>query len=58
MIAELRRRAKPDLPAALFTGDGSDALKIAAREYGCAVLTKPVKPAYSRAFLGLGGGRN
>jgi DNA-binding response OmpR family regulator len=35
----------------LLTGDGSDALKIAAREYGCAVLTKPVKPASLRAFL-------
>lgn len=52
VIAELRRRAKRDLPAALLTGDGSDALKIAAREYGCAVLTKPVKPASLRAFLG------
>lgn len=31
VIAELRRRAKRDLPAALLTGDGSDALKIAAR---------------------------
>ena len=51
VIAELRRRAKCDLPAALLTGDGSDALKHAAREYGCAVLTKPVKPASLRAFL-------
>ncbi len=51
VIAELRRRAKRDLPAALLTGDGSDALKHAAREYGCAVLTKPVKPASLRAFL-------
>jgi PAS domain S-box-containing protein len=58
VIAELRRRAKWDLPAALLTGDGSDALKIAAREYGCAVLTKPVKPASLRAFLGARGVRN
>lgn len=57
VIAELRRRAKRDLPAALLTGDGSDALKIAAREYGCAVLTKPVKPASLRAFLGARGVR-
>lgn len=57
VIAELRRRAKRDLPAALLTGDGSDALKIAAREYGCAVLTKPVKPASLRAFLGARGAR-
>lgn len=57
VIAELRRRAKRDLPAALLTGDGSDTLKHAAREYGCAVLTKPVKPASLRAFLAARGGR-
>jgi Na+/proline symporter/signal transduction histidine kinase len=51
VIAELRRCAKRDFPAALLTGDGSDALKQTAREYGCAVLTKPVKPASLRAFL-------
>jgi Na+/proline symporter/signal transduction histidine kinase len=55
VIAELRRRAKRDLPAALLTGDGSDTLKHAAREYGCAVLTKPVKPASLRAWLGAWG---
>ena len=52
VIAELRRRARRDLPAALLTGDGSDPLKNAAREYGCTVLTKPVKPASLRAWLG------
>lgn len=52
VIAELRRRARRDLPAALLTGDGSDTLKNAAREYGCTVLTKPVKPASLRAWLG------
>ncbi len=51
VIAELRRRAQRDFPAALLTGDGSDALKHAAREYACAVLTKPVKPASLRAWL-------
>lgn len=51
VIAELRRRAKRDLPAALLTGDGSDALKHAARDYGCVVLTKPIKPASLRAWL-------
>ena len=50
--AELRRRARRDLPAALLTGDGSDPLKNAAREYGCTGLTKPVKPACLRAWLG------
>ena len=57
VIAELRRRARRDLPAALLTGDGSDTLKHAAREYGCAVLTKPVKPASLRAFLAARGAR-
>ena len=42
---------KRDLPAALLTGDGSDILKHAARDYGCAVLTKPIKPASLRAWL-------
>jgi CheY-like chemotaxis protein len=55
VVAELRRRAQRDIPAALLTGDGSDALKHAAREYGCAVLTKPVKPASLRAWLGAKG---
>ena len=40
-----------DLPGALLTGDGSDALKRSARERGYRVLTKPIKPASLRAFL-------
>jgi Na+/proline symporter len=51
VIVELRRRVGCDIPAALLTGDGSDAVKNAARESGCIVLTKPVKPASLRAFL-------
>ncbi len=51
VIAELRRLLHCDLPAALLTGDGSDAVKHAAREQSCIVLTKPVKPASLRAFL-------
>lgn len=51
LIDALRERAGVDLPAALLTGDGSDAVKLAARERGCVVLTKPVKPASLRAFL-------
>jgi CheY-like chemotaxis protein len=47
----LRRAAGHDLPGALLTGDGSDALKLAARERGYRVLTKPIKPASLRAFL-------
>ncbi|MBW8807887.1 MAG: response regulator, partial [Lysobacter sp.] len=50
-IDVLRERIGSALPAALLTGDGSDALKHAAREHGCRVLTKPIKPASLRAFL-------
>ena len=41
----------PDAPGALLTADGSESLKLAAREQGYRVLTKPVKPASLRAFL-------
>ena len=51
VIDALRTHSGRALPAALLTGDGSDAVKLAARERGCAVLTKPVKPASLRAFL-------
>jgi len=51
VIHALRAEGGRSLPAALLTGDGSDALKLAARGRGCAVLTKPVKPASLRAFL-------
>ena len=51
VIDELRAQCGRNLPAALLTGDGSDALKLAARERDCRVLTKPVKPASLRAFL-------
>ena len=40
-----------DVPGALLTADGSDALKRAARAQHCLLLTKPVKPASLRAFL-------
>jgi PAS domain S-box-containing protein len=51
VVDALRVRSGRDLPAALLTGDGSDAVKHAAREHGCRVLTKPVRPASLRAFL-------
>ncbi|RDZ26423.1 hybrid sensor histidine kinase/response regulator [Lysobacter silvisoli] len=51
VVDALRSRAGRALPAALLTGDGSDALKLAARERGCRVLTKPIKPASLRAYL-------
>lgn len=51
VIDALRAKFGPGFPAALLTGDGSDALKHAAREHDCRVLTKPVKPASMRAFL-------
>ncbi|MCD9029491.1 hybrid sensor histidine kinase/response regulator [Luteimonas sp. BDR2-5] len=45
------RGIAPDVPGALLTADGSDALKQTARIRGYRVLTKPVKPASMRAFL-------
>ncbi|WP_242112004.1 hybrid sensor histidine kinase/response regulator [Luteimonas aquatica] len=47
----LRARAGTDVPGALLTADGSDALKRAARARGYRVLIKPIKPASLRAFL-------
>lgn len=49
-IAELQQ-LRPEVPAALITADGSDALKQLASEQQVTVLTKPVKPAALRAFL-------
>src|SRR5690606_26895921 len=46
------RAACGDIPGALLTADGSDTLKRSARERGYRLLTKPVKPASLRAFLG------
>jgi CheY-like chemotaxis protein len=50
----LRVATNADIRGALVTGDGSDALKQAARQRGYRVLTKPVKPASLRAFLAAG----
>jgi CheY-like chemotaxis protein len=50
-IDALRTTCGRDVPAALVTADGSDALLRAARDQGCTVLTKPLKPAALRAFL-------
>ncbi|PBJ84000.1 hybrid sensor histidine kinase/response regulator [Lysobacteraceae bacterium NML93-0399] len=46
------RGIAPHVPGALLTADGSDTLKQTARIRGYRVLTKPVKPASMRAFLG------
>jgi hypothetical protein len=51
LVDALRGLAARCLPAALLTGDGSDAVKQAAQVRGCVVLTKPVKPTALRAFL-------
>ncbi|NYZ61534.1 hybrid sensor histidine kinase/response regulator [Luteimonas deserti] len=48
---DMLRGMAPEVPGALLTADGSDALKQAARIRGYRVLTKPVKPASMRAFL-------
>jgi CheY-like chemotaxis protein len=50
-IHALRTICGQDVPAALVTADGSDILLRAARDQGCPVLTKPLKPAALRAFL-------
>ncbi|MFC4728666.1 NahK/ErcS family hybrid sensor histidine kinase/response regulator [Coralloluteibacterium thermophilus] len=50
-LGRLRSVCGTDTPAALVTADGSDAVKRKARERGCTLLTKPVKPASLRAFL-------
>lgn len=51
VIDALRAHCSRELPAALLTGDGSDAVKLAARARDCRVLTKPIKPASLRAFF-------
>ncbi|MDZ3823372.1 MAG: PAS domain-containing hybrid sensor histidine kinase/response regulator [Pseudoxanthomonas sp.] len=47
----LRAAIGHDLPGALVTADGSETLKLAARERGWRLLTKPLRPASLRAFL-------
>jgi CheY-like chemotaxis protein len=51
-LVALREAAGYPLPGALLTADGRDELKRMARERGYRVLTKPIKPASLRAFLG------
>ncbi|MGY0505743.1 hybrid sensor histidine kinase/response regulator [Luteimonas sp. e5] len=51
LIDTLREAAGRALPAALLTGDGSDAIKQQAKARAVVVLTKPVRPASLRAFL-------
>lgn len=50
-LTTLRELCGNDLPGALVTADGSDAVKRLARSLGFTVMTKPVKPASLRAFL-------
>lgn len=51
LLDALRDVAGTVLPAALLTGDGSDAVKQAAKARGCVLLTKPIKPTSLRAYL-------
>ncbi|MNM60836.1 Autoinducer 2 sensor kinase/phosphatase LuxQ [compost metagenome] len=51
-LVALREAAGYPLPGALLTADGRDELKRMARERGYRLLTKPIKPASLRAFLG------
>lgn len=46
----LRENAR-HVPGALLTADGREELRLAARERGYLVITKPVRPASLRAFL-------
>ncbi|HWT15443.1 MAG TPA: PAS domain-containing hybrid sensor histidine kinase/response regulator [Patescibacteria group bacterium] len=50
-LRALQDRIGHELPSALLTADGSDALKRTARAQNCLLLTKPIKPASLRAFL-------
>jgi CheY-like chemotaxis protein len=56
-LVALRGICGAHTPAVLVTADGSDQVKRAARDLGIPVLTKPVKPASLRAFLGAQRGR-
>lgn len=47
----LRAHCGDQVSGALVTADGSEALKLRAREAGYVLLTKPIKPALLRAFL-------
>ncbi|KQT54498.1 histidine kinase [Aureimonas sp. Leaf454] len=57
VVAELRRRIDPGLPAILITADRSAALRETAAAAGIDLLTKPVKPASLRAAMAQGRGR-
>ena len=55
----LRGTCNDEIPGALLTADGSEALKRIARARGYRLLTKPLKPASLRAFLAsVRGGRS
>ena len=51
VIAELRARYGPQLPAILLTADRSLKVRDEARAAGAHVLNKPVKPASLRALM-------
>lgn len=51
-LDDLRQKAGCDVRALVVTGDRGEAVRKAARARGCEVLSKPVKPAALRRFLG------
>ncbi|MBB4422908.1 Na+/proline symporter/signal transduction histidine kinase/ActR/RegA family two-component response regulator [Bradyrhizobium sp. CIR48] len=51
-LDDLRQKAGRDVRALVVTGDRSEAVRRAARARGCEILSKPVKPAALRRFLG------
>ncbi|BBO07572.1 MULTISPECIES: hybrid sensor histidine kinase/response regulator [Bradyrhizobium] len=51
-LDELRQKAGREVRALVVTGDRSEAVRKEARARGCEILSKPVKPAALRRFLG------
>jgi CheY-like chemotaxis protein len=51
-LDDLGQKSGRGVCALVVTGDHSEAVRTAARARGCEVLSKPVKPAALRRFLG------
>ncbi|WP_461625569.1 response regulator [Bradyrhizobium sp. 25ACV] len=51
-LDNLRQKSGREVRALVVTGDRSEAVRQAARARGCEILSKPVKPAALRRFLG------
>jgi len=51
-LDDLRQKSGRDVRALIVTADRSEAVREEARARGCEILTKPIKPAALRRFLG------